>query len=310
MENTIMTNTYKRQPWIAAALSLIMPGLGHIYAGRIMKALVLMFLTSICYTLFIFALAVESSFVRVLLIIVSTVAANLVLIAAIIDSCYAAMKTGTTYILKDYNRWYIYVLLIIIVTPGNVFWNAFYVKEKYEEAFRIPSWSMYPAICYDDRVLTNKMVYNNNDPKRGDVVVFRNPDNRQINFIKRVVAVAGDTVEIKNSELYINEKRLELRKIAESNSVPPQLKGSIFYETNGDADYKVFLGEQENGKSEAPKNFGPVTVPKYEVFVLGDNRNFSYDSRNFGPVPIVGIKGKATYLYWPAKDWTGFGKIE
>ena len=95
MENTIITNTYKRQPWIAAALSLIMPGLGHIYGGRIARALVLMFLTSICFTLFMFALAAGSSSARVLLIVVSLAVVNIVQIVAIIDSCYITMKTGT-----------------------------------------------------------------------------------------------------------------------------------------------------------------------------------------------------------------------
>ena len=309
MENTIITNKYKRQPWIAAALSLIMPGLGHIYGGRIARALVLMFLSSICFTLFMFALAAGSSSVRVLLIAVSLAVVNIVQIVAIIDSCYITMKTGTNYVLKDYNRWYVYVLLVLLATVGNLIGNTFYLKEKGEEAFRVPTWTMYPAIHAGDRILANKTAYSKNDPKRGDVIVAVNPDNRQIHFIKRVVAVAGDTVEIKNSELYVNGKKLELRKVSESGTTPSLLQGDTFYEINGDAQYKIFLGEQQNGITETLRNFGPITISKYDVFVLGDNRNSSYDSRNFGPIPIIGIKGKATYLYWSAKNWW-FEKIE
>jgi signal peptidase I len=312
MENTIITNKYNRQPWIAAALSLIMPGLGHIYAGKIVKALVLMFLISLCYPFMLFALAAEHSGIRLLIIGIAIAAASLVQLVAIIDSCYVAKYAGSNYALKDYNRWYVYVLLLLTATAGNAFiGDVFYFREKCAEAFRIPTWTMYPAIHAGDRVLTNKMVYNNKDPKRGDVVVFRNPDNRQINFIKRVVAVAGDTVEIKDSELYVNGNKLELRKITESalSITPSLLHGDTFYEINGDTQYKIFLGEQQNGITETLKNFGPITIPKHEVFVLGDNRNSSYDSRNFGPIPIVGIKGKATYLYWSAKLWR-FEKIE
>jgi signal peptidase I len=305
MEATLNTNRYKRQPWAAVAFSFIMPGLGHIYSGRIAKAIVLMFLISICYPFMIFALAAEHSSFRLLIIGIAIAAASIIQLVAIIDSYYAAKLAKSDYTLKDYNRWYVYILLLLTATAGNAsIGNAFYFKEKFAEAFYVPSWSMYPAIHNGDRILVNKMVYKNTDPQKGNVVVFLNPDNRKINFIKRVVAVAGDTVEIKNSELYINGKKLELRKVAESASgtTPSLLQGDTFYEINGDAQYKIFIGEQQNGGTEAPKDFGPITIPKHEVFVLGDNRNFSYDSRNFGSIPIVGIKGKVTYLYWPAKN--------
>ena len=312
MEATLNTNRYKRQPWAAVAFSFIMPGLGHIYAGRIVKAIVLMFLISLCYPFFIFALVAEHSAIRVLIIGVAIAAATIVQLVAIIDSYYAAKHARSDYSLKDYNRWYVYVLLLLTTTAGNTFiGNAFYFREKYEEAFRVPTWTMYPAIQAGDRILVNKMAYHKSDPKRGDVVVFINPENRRINNVKRVVAVAGDAVEIKDSELYVNGKKLELRKITESASsiTPSLLHGDTFYEINGDAQYKIFIGEQQNGITETLKDFGPITIPKHDVFVLGDNRNSSYDSRNFGPIPIIGIKGKVTYLYWSAKNWW-FEKIE
>ena len=309
MEGNITTNRYKREPWIAATLSLIMPGLGHIYAGRMDKAIVLIFLLSICFPVFIVALGSEPSFMRALILGGMVAATSIIELIAIIDSCYVAQRAPSDYVPKDYNRWYVYILPILIATSGSVV-VAFYFKEKCSEAFRVPAWSMYPAIRNNDRILANKMAYIKSDPRRGDVVVFRNPDNRRINYIKRVVAVAGDTVEMKNGELYINGKRLELQKISQSGEAASELKGSIFREVNGDAVYKIFLGEEPNSKIEALKDFGPVTVGKYNVFVLGDNRNSSLDSRTFGSIPIVGIKGKATFLYWPAKDWTGYGKIE
>ncbi len=86
------------------------------------------------------------------------------------------------------------------------------------------------------------------------------------------------------------------------------LEGEVFEEANGDSRYKIFLAGPPHNQS--PTDFAKITVPEHHCFVLGDNRNFSYDSRQFGPVPLATVKGKAEYLYWPAKDWSRFGRIK
>jgi signal peptidase I len=166
----------------------------------------------------------------------------------------------------------------------------------------------------NDRLLANKLAYKNKDPERGDLIVFLNPKDRRENYIKRVVAVAGDTVEMKDGQLYINDEQLQRQKLAQSaldniqvevNGEP--LKGDAFEETNGDAQYKIFLAGPPH--NQASTDFAKMTVPEHHCFVLGDNRNFSYDSRQFGPVPLATVKGKVDYLYWPGKDWSRFGRI-
>ena len=174
------------------------------------------------------------------------------------------------------------------------------------EAYRVPALSMCPTIAFDDRILGNKICYQDEDPQRGDIVVFRPVVNRKIRYIKRIVAVAGDTVEMKNNELYINDNKLAQEKISILNN------GAVYSEDNGRLKYTIQLTESKKKPTSDIKtisDFGPITVPEHHCFVLGDNRNASFDSRNFGCVPLATIIARVDYLYWPAKGWSGFGRI-
>jgi signal peptidase I len=305
---------HRRLPWLAVLLSWIMAGLGHIYCGRFVKGLIFTFLVCIFIPVFFGALSVGPSSVRVAVIIVSFVISVVIWLVAIIDSGYTAKHTSASYTLKDYNRWYVYVLLVLMGTGGST-QIAFNIRTTLLEAFRITAMSTYPTIVPNDRLLANKLAYKNRDPERGDLIVFLNPKDRRQNYIKRVVAIAGDTVEIKGGQLYINDVQLQRQELSQSelnniriefNGEP--LEGDVFEESNGDARYKIFIAGPPH--NQASTDFTKITVPEYHCFVLGDNRNLSIDSRNFGPVPLATIKGRADYLYFPAKDWSRFGRIK
>jgi signal peptidase I len=154
------------------------------------------------------------------------------------------------------------------------------------QAFKIPSGSMLPTLQIGDHLLVNKFIYGLKmpftgkvlvpwkTPVRGDVVVFRFPKDRDIDYIKRVVGVAGDKVEIVHKKLMINDAEVvDLHAYFTSSS------------------------EQDAGVSPRD-NFGPVTVPPGKVFVMGDNRDNSYDGRFWGFVDQADILGKAFILYW------------
>jgi len=303
----------RRRPWLAVVLSLIMAGLGHIYCGRFVRGLILAFLSCIFVPVIFRTLSVSHSSVRIVVIFLSLSVSLVVWLIAIIDSWYTAKHTTADYVLKDYNRWYVYVLLILMGTGGST-QIALNVRATALEAFRVPTASNYPTIVPNDRFLANKLAYRHNDPKRGDLVVFLNPEDRRINYIKRVVAIAGDTVEIKDGQLYVNDEKLQRQMLAQSTldnirikNRGTSLEGDVYYETNGDAKYTIFLGKSPDDK--APSDFAKITVPEHHCFVLGDNRNFSRDSRHFGIIPLALIKGRADYLYWPVKDWSRFGRI-
>jgi len=291
-----------------------MPGLGHIYCGRIVKGIILAFLSSILIPVIFGTLSVSHSTVRIAVIIATLFASLVVWLVAIIDSWYTARHTTDSYTLKDYNKWYVYVILILMST-GNSTQISFNVRSTLVEAFRVPVASNYPTIVPNDRFLANKRAYKTSDPERGDLIVFLNPEDRRQNYIKRVVAVAGDTVEIKDGQLYVNDQKLRRQTLPQSTLDNIRIKvrgellqGDVFEEINGDAKYKIFLAGPPH--DETSTDFEKITIPKNHCFVLGDNRNDSRDSRHFGPVPLATIKGRADYLYWPAKDWSRFGRIK
>jgi signal peptidase I len=259
-------------------------------------------------------LSVSHASVRIAVIIASLLGTLFVWLFAIIDSWRVAQRIRGPYVLKDYNRWYVYVILLLMTT-GSSTQIALYVRARLLEAFWVPAASSYPTIVPGDRFLANKLAYKSSDPQRGDLVVFINPENRSVNYVKRVVALGGDTVRIKDRELYINGHKLERHKLPDSvldgiriEIRGKMLKGDVYEEINGDARYEIFLAQTPYEK--ALPDFAKITVPQYHCFVLGDNRSYSQDSRHFGPIPLATIIGRADYLYWPAKDWSRFGRLQ
>ena len=313
MDELLLQNRQKRRIWLAVLLSLIMPGLGQVYCGRLKRGLVLNFLNILPLPIIIGLFSLSDSPSLMQIVIALILAGGMVQLTAIIDSTFLA-KHSAGYQFKDYNSPIVYVLLILIVTGGSI-GSALYIRDQGLEAFRVPTGSCYPTIVPNDRILVNKNAYNRTDPQRGDLVVHICPFDRHSNYIKRIVAVAGDTVEIKDGQLYVNSQKLSRRKLPESTldniriTVEDRsLEGEVFEETNGNVKYNIFLAEPPHDKTTG--DFEKITVPEHHCFVLGDNRNLSMDSRHFGPVPLATIKGRADYIYWPAMDWSHFGKIE
>jgi len=134
------------------------------------------------------------------------------------------------------------------------------------EPFYIPSGSMEPTLKEFDRIIVSKVNYRFQEPKRGDVVVFKYPLDPKRNFVKRLIAVGGETVAIRNSRLYINGQ------LVPEDYLPQGLRFA---------------------------DFGPKEVPEGSYFMLGDNRNNSDDSRVWGFLPKDLIVGKAILIYWP-----------
>ncbi len=160
-----------------------------------------------------------------------------------------------------------------VTTVVLAFILALVIRAYVVEARVIPSGSMLPTIHEGDRVLVNKVVYHMRTPERGEIIVFEAPVSSE-DFIKRVVGLPGDTVEIKKGKVYIN--------------------GSPLVE-----DYIAEAPEYE---------FGPITVPENSLFVMGDNRNASWDSHLWNKwLHLDKVKGEAFVRYWPPNR---MGKID
>ncbi len=190
---------------------------------------------------------------------------------------------------------------------------ALFIRTFVIQAFKIPSGSMENTLLVGDHLIVSKFAYGLQVPlpamiklfgvkvpffstrlvntwggvERGDIIVFRFPGDRYKDYIKRTIAIPGDTVEVRDKVVYVNGKRTE-------------------------DPYAVHKGGLYGENQERANNFGPYKVPVGKVFAMGDNRERSYDSRFWGPVPIKDIKGKAFIIYWSwdgGKKWIRGGRI-
>jgi signal peptidase I len=194
---------------------------------------------------------------------------------------------------------------------------ALFIRQFIMEAFKIPSGSMIPTLTIGDHLLVNKFIYGPRipftdsriftwkEPKRGEIIVFKYPENETKNFIKRVVGLPGDKIQIINGVLYINDKAVPITPTG-----PPADKSVEGVQSFG----RPMFYEEQLGTVEHPiqylvdqsqRNDGPWLVPKDSVFVMGDNRDNSQDSRVWGFVKYNKILGRALIIYW---SWDGDGR--
>ena len=152
-----------------------------------------------------------------------------------------------------------------VKTLAIAFLLAHFIMVSVAQAFQVEQFSMEPSLLPRDRVLVNKFIHHLRPPHPGEIVVLHPPTDASRNYIKRVIAVGGQTVQIRDGRVYVNSQPLR----------EPYLR----VDTQGD--------------------YGPAVVPASDIFVLGDNRGNSEDSRAFGFVPVSSIVGEAVVVYWP-----------
>jgi len=172
---------------------------------------------------------------------------------------------------------------------------VFFVMTFVVQAFQIPTGSMEPTLLIGDFLLVNKLVYSNTPSpieekilprrniRRGDIVVFKNPNNLSEDYVKRAIGLPGEKLEIKNKQVYINDKPIEEK-------------------------YKVHIDKEIIPKNDTYNygdnirdNFGPVVIPPGYLFAMGDNRDSSWDSRFWGFLPLSYVKGRPWFIYFSYK---------
>ncbi len=180
---------------------------------------------------------------------------------------------------KSKLREYVEAILLAIVI-------AFFIRTFVIQAYKIPSGSMKPTLLIGDHILVSKFNYGVKlpfirstlipvgTPKRGDIIVFIYPEDRSKDFIKRVIGVPGDTVEIRDKKVFLNGQPMNDPHGVHSDNLT--IPGAV----------------------QPRDNFGPVKVPEGKLFVMGDNRDESYDSRFWGFVDMKDVLGKALIIYW------------
>ncbi|HJT77568.1 MAG TPA: signal peptidase I [Gemmataceae bacterium] len=292
-----------REPWLAVALSLFAPGLGQIYCGEIVRGLVL-FLASLLFTPLVLLAALLPPATPVLVALIAAAAAVLgAYLYAVLAAYRSARRLREQFQPREYNRPLVYALFLLVGVLYPV-GGAWYLPHVFE-AFYLPTESMAPTFLAGDRVLADKLAYRQALPKRGDVVIFRVPRKPGFTWIKRVVGLPGDTVEVKDGEVFVNGKRLDRDRVPAVSLLGSVPEGAAFVESNAGSRYLVLLG-----KAKGP-DYPRATVPEGSLFVLGDHRDRSADSRDpeLGFVPLGAVLGNVPYIYYPAGSWDRFGAV-
>ena len=188
-------------------------------------------------------------------------------------------------------REYIEAILIALLL-------ALFIRAYIIQAFKIPSGSMIPTLLVGDHILVNKFIFGTNvpfsdkhflvlkRPEKGDIIVFKYPEDPKKDFIKRVIATEGDLLESKDKVIYVNGKTvMEPFTYHSDRNIRPR-------------------------GNDVRDNFGPLVVPPNKIFAMGDNRDQSYDSRYWGFVDAKDVKGKALIIYWSwdPKHWLRFNR--
>jgi len=201
------------------------------------------------------------------------------------------------------SRWRDYLTTLILAVLC-----ALFVRNYLITAYKVPTGSMQPTLKPGDFIFSSRISYgwsvpfsqnkmNPSLPERGDLVVFNYPNQPSVNYVKRVVGLPGDRVQIIKGRLYLNEEPLQYQKVADIADNPNPELFDIYEESTGELKWRVIF--QRNPDE---KDFGPLVVPPGEVFLLGDNRDASDDSRYWGTVPMSQVVGKV-FLIWLSLDW-------
>jgi signal peptidase I len=173
---------------------------------------------------------------------------------------------------KKGNAWAEWVIVIVVAVTAALVVRAFVLQQ-----FAVSGHSMDTTLHDGDRVLVNKLSYRLHDPNRGDVVVLKTIEGAgERDLIKRVIGLPGESIEYRNCVLYINGREL----------IEPYLDPTVATPTSCGGDQPL------------------LTVPANHVFVMGDNRGGSKDSRDIGPVDYQDLLGRAFVIIWPTRDWT------
>lgn len=271
----------QRKPWVAGLLSVLALGLGHLYAGRWQRALGVWVgaRTAEFLLVFFMSIAPDSQILSI-----GGLGSLALTLAVAWDAMRCARRAGTTFVSQRYNRWYIYAALlaanVLLIQPQ--FGKLLNIRV---ELFRTPSTAMQPTLLPGDRFVATRLA---RGPLRQEVVLYR---NRGLDLIKRVVGLPGDTLSMQAGILFVDGRAVSepyAVRLTEDETESPDFRWQTRYLSSG-----------KSAASYRPTQatWGPLVIPPGSYFVLGDNRDDSFDSRYSGFVLADSIRKRARVLY-------------
>jgi signal peptidase I len=286
-----------RRAWHAVLLAIVTPGLGHLYCGRLRHA-ALAFASA--YSL-LFALAVvELTGPSGIALGVAFLVALAGAVALIVHAGITAKHTPVPFQPRKFNRWWVYVAVILF----TIFvWHPAVlalIRSNLVEAYRIPSSTMEPSILVGDYVFADRRGSARRIPARNDVIIFSSQTHPGVAIIKRVAGLPGDTLAMVSGHLVRNGA-----SVTEPWTAPFHPGDSVPITDNLPWQIQHLLRDP-TGYRPTAQDWGPLRVPADSLFVLGDNRPNSYDSRYWGALAIARILGRPTSVYFSIDPESGF----
>jgi signal peptidase I len=280
-----MTQEKIRKPLIAGMLSFLSIGLGFVYNGSFSKGVIV----TLCYFLLELLLGIVGVYKSFPFALGATVVLTLIWIYFIGYTASRARKIGAMQ-LKTYNRWYVYLLYFLVFLSPSFLIDTTAGTGSYN----MPTGSMSPALEEGEHVAIDETYYRQHEIKHGDVILFSYPKDHNELMLKRCIALGGETVQLRDGLAYVNgERSLPTLLLKRMGS---KIKSADFNDSR--------IVPQDAGNED---HYGPLVVPDGKVFVLGDCRDNSLDSRYFGFVDREEIVGKVLYIWWSG-DFSRIGK--
>jgi signal peptidase I len=263
--------TKKRNPFLAALATFGACGLGQLYNGKPNKAAIAYASGLACAIFAIFAPLLSSLLWLLAVVFIQILVIVILMIDAVRDA-----RHSQEFVLRRYNRWYVYLGIILVqaLLISPLLENPLLSSVR---SFKIPTASMEPTLEIGDHLVVNMKAYGKTDPSRGDLVVSKYPPNESELYIKRVVGLPGEKIEMSGRVVYINDRPLN-------------------------EPYTKYINP-----TSTYDHYGPYLLSQGKYFVMGDNRDNSQDSRFVGSIDRSKIVGQARYLYW-AKNKSRIGK--
>lgn len=268
-----------RKPIVAALLSLLTPGLGQLYNGQLVKALVFFVVVSSVWLAYDWT-GLRDSFRGFVVGLALLLGGLLVLGYSIVDAFQQARRRSH-YRAKAYNRWYVYLIPLLMMGTLQIALPHLAAMNRYR-SYHLSSPSMQPALRPGDHVMVRLGALEGGELERGEIVVYAYPPDPSRDFMHRVVGLPGETLSIVDGRIFVDGEALEEPYVASSEA------------NEGFVDPRL-------------DNLPSTVVPERHCFVIGDDRHQSHDSRSWGPLPIANLRGRPLYVYW-SSDRSRIGK--